>query len=362
MDSTECKISGNPLEEAGGNLAKTMKLKTVNLNPWANDGLKTARNVTRLVSLLQECSDEKNCSSEGREGTANRTPSCQADDGTPQLTSQKLLKPGTIVCSHGGVSRDCQMGENCLSGILLVTSKIPSNPWSFGQLPRIGKLPPNKVKSDFSVFERGPRLSKMKKCCHLCKECRKTFQNVSSHGPDMESKNLIRLKYRLKLKEGEMLNMESDFGKTVHSNYNELARDEPTKYKLREKFTLPKLYLMHHSTAIADHQKARKTRTKMTDSIMPASEKRSIANATKQRCYKLPKVQRLDSSSSPQGKLAKKSAKIPKVQGSFSAALLPTTPLRGFTPVGLTESPMLWRENESEVQGIKQEEEMTIKD
>ena len=346
MNSTECKKSGNPLEEADGNLAKTVKLKTVNLNPWTNDGLKTARNVTRLVSLLQECSDEKNCSSEGREGTA----------------SQKLLKPGRIVCSHEVVSRDCQMGENCLSGILLVTSKIPSNPWSFGQLPRIGKLLPNKVKSDFSVFERGPRLSTMKKCCHLCKECRKTFQNVSSHGPDMESENLIRLKYKLKLKEGEMLNMESDFGKTVRSNSNELVRDEQTKCKLREKLTLPKLYLMHHSTAIAEHQKAIKTRTKMIDSIVSASEERSIANATKQRCYKQPKVQRLDSSSSPQGKLAKKSAKMPKVQEFFSAVLLPTTPLRGFTPVGLTESPMLWRENESEVQGIKKEEEMTIKD
>jgi len=351
MDSTEYKKSGNPLEEAGGNLAKTVKLKTVNLNPWTNDEVKTARgNVTRLVSLLQDCSDEKNCSA-GREGAANRTSSCQADDGTPQLTYQKLPKPGRISCSYGGASRDCHMGENCLSGILLVTSKLPSNPWSFGQLPLIGrKVTPNKVKSDFSVFERGPRLSSMKKCCHLCKECRKTFQNISRvHGPDMESENLIRLKYKLKLREWEMLNMESNFGKTMSSNSHVQTQDEPTKCKLGEKFTLPKLYPMHHSTATADHQKARKTRTKMTDSIMPGSEQHSTANATKQRCYKLPKVQRLDSSSSPRDKLAKNSAKMPKVQGSFSAALMPSTPLRGFTPVGLTESPMLWRENEIEI-------------
>lgn len=379
MDATECKKSGNPSEEAGGNLAQTVKLKTVNVNPWRNDGVKTARivephlsindgdkspkrNLTRLVSLLQECSDVKSCLSAGREGTANRTPSCQADDGTPQLTSQKLLKPGRIVCSHGGVSQDCHMGENCLSGILLVTSKIPSNPRSFRRLPLIEKVPPNKVKSDFSMLERGPRLSTMKKVCHLCEECRNTFRNVSSrvHGPDMESENLTRLKYKLKLKERELLNMESNVGKTLSSNSNELARDEPTKCKLGEKFTLPKLYLMHHSTATTYHQKARKMRTKMTDSIISASEE--CSNATKQRCYKLAKVERLDSASSPRDKLAKNSAKMPKVKGPFSAVLMPTAPLRGFTPLCSTESLMLWRENESDVQCIEQEKEMTIED
>lgn len=381
MDATECKKSGNPSEEAGGNVAQTVKLKTVNVNPWRKDGVKAytarivephlsindgdkspKRNLTRLVSLLQECSDVKNCSSAGREGTANRTSSCQADDGKPQLTSQKLLKPGKIFCSHGGVSQDCHMGENCLSGILLVTSKIPSKPWPFRQLPPIEKVPSNKVKSDFSMFERGPRSSTMKKVCHLCEECRNTFRNVSSrvHGPDMESENLTRLKCKLKLKERELLNMEGNFGKTLSSNSNELARDEPTKCKLGEKFTLPKLYLMHHSTATTYHQKARKMRTKMTDSIISASEEYS--NATKQRYYKLAKVERLDSASSPRDKLAKNSTKMPKVQGPFSAVLMPTAPLRGFTPLCSTESPMLWRENESDVQCVEQEKEMTIED
>ena len=381
MDPTECKKSGNPLEEAGGNLAKTVKLKVVNVNPWTNDGVKTARivephlaydnghnykspkrNLTRLVPLLQEYSVVKHCSSAGRE-TADRTPLCQADDRTVQQTSQKLPKPGRIVCSHGDVSQDCHMGENCLSGILRVTSKIPSNPWPFQQLPLAEKASPNKVKSDFSMFERGPRLSTMKRCCHLCEECRKIFQNASLrvHGPDMESENLTRLKYKLKLKERELLNVESNFGKTMSFNSNELEQDEPTKCKLGEKFTLPKLYLTHHSTTIADRQKAKKTRTKKTVSNMSAPDE--CSHATKHRCCKLAKVERLDSASFLGGrKLAKNSVKIPKVQGSFSAVLMPTTPLRGFTPLCLTESPMLWRENESGVQGIEQEKQMAIQD
>ena len=369
LDATECKKSGIPLEETK-NLTKSVKLKIVNVNPWTNDGVKTARNVdgvkspkrnlTRLVSLLQECNDAKNSSSAEREGTTNRTPSCQADDDTPQYTSQKLLKPGRTACSHSGVSEDSHLCENCLSGILLVTSKIPPNPWPFQQ----EKESPNKVKSDFSVFIRGPRLSSTKKVCHLCEGCRKTFQNVSLrvHGPDMESENLTRLKYKLKLKERELLKMESHFGKTASSNSYELARDEPTKCKLGEKFTLPKLYLTHHSIAIADHPKERKTRTKMTNSIMSASAR--CSNATKQRGYKLAKVEQLDSARSPRvDKLDKnlRGTKVLKAQGSFSVVLMPTTPLRGFTPLcRLTESPMLWRENESEVQGIEQENEMAI--
>ena len=370
LDANECKKSRNPLKETE-DLTKSVKLKIVNVNPWTNDGVKTPRNVygvrspktnlTRLVSLLQECNDVKNCSATEREGTANRAPSCHSDDGTPQYTSQKLLiKPGRIACSHRGVSKDSHLCENCLSGILLVTSKIPSNPWPFQQ----EKVSPNKAKSDFPVFERGPRLSKMKKVCHLCEKCRKTFQNVSLrvHGPDMESENLTRLKYKLKLKERELLNMESHFGKTASCNSHEHARDEPTECKLREKFTLPELYLTHHSTALADHPKSKKARTKMTNSIMPASER--CSNATKQRCYKLAKVERLDSASSPRDKLDKnlRAKMLKAVQGSFSEVLVPTTPLRGFTPLCLTESPMLWRKSESEDQDIEQEKEMTIND
>lgn len=93
----------------------------------------------------------------------------------------------------------------------------------------------------------------------------------------------------------------------------------------------------------------------MTNSIMPASER--CSNATKQRCYKLAKVERLDSASSPRDKLDKnlRAKMLKAVQGSFSEVLVPTTPLRGFTPLCLTESPMLWRKSESEVQDIEQE-------
>lgn len=363
MDAAECKKSGNSLEETK-NLTKSVKLKVVEVNPWTNDGVKTARdvdsvksperNLTRLVSLLQECDDVKNCCSVERQGTADTTPSCQADDGTSQHTSQKLIKPRRIVhCSHRGVSADSQVCENCLPGILLVSSKIPSNPWPVQQLSLKENLnvPPNKVKSKLTVFERGPRFSTMKKVCQLCKEYRNTYQNVSLriHGPDMESENLTRLKCKLKLKERELLSMESNFGRPPSSNCNEPARDEPTKFqKLGEKFTLPKLYLTHHSTAIANHPKAKKTRTKMTNSIMSASEE--CSNATKQRYCKLESV------SSPRDKLAKNSrTRLLKVQGTFSAVLMPTTPLRGFTPLCLTESPMLWRENESAVEDIVQE-------
>ena len=363
MDATECKKSGNSLEETK-NLTKSVKLKIVDVNPWKNDSVKTARNVdgvkspkrnlTRLVSLPQECNDVKNCCSVEREGTANRIPPSQVDDGTPQHTCQKLLKPRRKVnCLHRGVPEDSQVCENCLSGILLVTSKIPSNPWPVQQLSLIENLnvPPNKVKSKFTVFERGPRFSTMKKVCQLCKECRDTYQNVSLriHDPDMESENLTRLKYKLKLKERELLSMQSNFGRPPSSNCNEPARDEPTKcQKLGEKFTLPKLYLTHHSTAIADYPKAKQKKTKMTNSIMSASEE--CSNTIKQRCYKL------ESATSPRDKLTKNSrTKMLKVQGSFSAVLMPTTPLRGFTPMCLTESPMLWREHESEVQGIEQE-------
>lgn len=396
-DANEGKKSGNPSEQSG-NLAKskrsekTVTLKTVNVKPWTNDGVKTARivkphlaiddgdkstrrNLSRLVSLQQECNDTKGCSSSGRQRTAHRTLSCQADDGTVQHASQDLLKPGRIVCSHAGVPHDGHMDENCLSGILLVTSKIPANPCSFQHLPLTEKVPRIKTKSDFLAFERGPRLCAMKTACHLCEECRKTFQNVSRvHGPDVESEYLTRLKYKLKLKERELLKMESNFDKTLHKGSektcsNELAGDEPSKCKLGEKFTLPKLYLTHHSTAISDNQKTRKTGTKMTDSHMTGSEE--CSNARKQFCYKRAKVERLDSKNSPRDKLTKNSAKISKVQGSFSALLsqtehlrMPTTPLRGFTPLRseLTESPMLWREAESEVEGIEQETEMAKED
>lgn len=393
MDANSYNRSQNPLEKSGNRakderLDKTVPLKTVNVKPWENDGVKTAKNVephssihdgdksvkrnlSRLVSLLQECNDMKNCPS-AKTQNVHRTLSCQDDDSTVQHPSQKLLKPGRIVYSHGSASQDGQLEDNCLSGILLVSSKMPANPWSFQQLPSIHRVQQNMKKPDSPVFERGPRLCAMKPVCNLFTECRKTFQNVSTvHGPDLESENLTRLKYKLKVRERELLKTEGNFDKPLHkvrfdsdrTSSHELARDDQSKSKLRETFTLPKLYLTHHSTATGEHQKPRKMRTKTIDSTT-TSEK--CSSAAKQCCYKLAKMmEHLNSTNSSRDRLIKNSAKKSKTLQESSSTLLPQadqlrvlmTPLRGFTPhcSELPESPMLWREN-TEVKGIEQQE------
>ncbi|XP_078354392.1 uncharacterized protein LOC144638997 [Oculina patagonica] len=372
---------------------KIVALKTVNVKPWENDGIKTAkntephpsihdgdksvkRNLSRLVSLLQECNDMKNCPS-AKTQNSHRTLSCQDDDGTVQHPSQKLLKPGRIVYSHSSDSHEGQLEDNCLSGILLVSSKMPANPWSFQQLPSIHRVQKH-VKTPDSpvcpVFERGPRLCEMKPVCNLCTDCRKTFQNVSTvYGPDLESENLTRLKYKLKVRERKLLKTEKIVDKPLYkvrfdserTSSNELVRDDQSKSKLGETFTLPKLYLSHHSSATANHQKPRKMKTKMIDSTTTSETCSSVA---KQCCYKLAKMmERLNSSNSPRDKLIKKSAKKSKTLQESSTTLLSQadhlrnlmTPLRGFTPhcSELPESPMLWRENtEVKGSGRKQQE------
>ena len=404
MDVSCSNRSQNPLEKNGNGARvdksnKTVALKTVNVKPWANDGLKTIKNVethpstidggdtnnkrrlSRLVSLLQECNDMKNCSS-AKTQNVHRTLSCQDEEGTVQQTSQKLLKPGRIVYSHSSVSHDVQLDDidYGLSGMLLVSSKPPANPWSFQQLLPIHRGKQNMNKPDFPVFERGPRLSAMKPTCHLCTQRKQTFQKVSRvHGPDMESANLTRLKYSLKEREKELLKIESSqFDKTLHNvrfdsdktSSSEVAQDviDQSKSKLGETFTLPKLYLTHHSTATDDHQKPSKTRTKKIDTYMTSE---TCPSATKQCCYKLAKLERLNNTiSSQDNKLTKNSAKKSRAQES-SSGLLPQagqlrvlmTPLRGFTPhrSEFPESPMLWREN-TEVKDTQMEKEMEKED
>ncbi|KAJ7352763.1 hypothetical protein OS493_034114 [Desmophyllum pertusum] len=406
MDTTVYIRSENSMEKGtSANRTKVdrsdktvTRMKTVNVKPWTNDTMKTAKiiethsnddgdrrvkkNLTRLFSLLQA-----ECNGRRHDKTAEKKyghTTCEDDcDGTAQNASQKLLKPGRILYSHRSLPRDGQLDDSYLSGILLVSSKMPSNPWPFQNLPPIEQVLQNSKKQDFPVLERDPKLPVIKPVCDLCTECRQTIQNVYRvHGADMESENLTRLKHSLKLKEREFLEMESHFDKRSHkvkfdnekASSNELVRDDQSRSKLGgETFTLPKLYLTHHSAIVAgNQQKTRKMRTKMVDSSM-ATE--MCSNASRQRCYKLAKMERLNSTNiSSQDKLTKNSAKQPRTQESSSVQhcerskglvrqaddnlRVLMTPLRGFTPHcnDLPESPMLWRENTELVKEIEKEE------
>lgn len=408
MDTTVYNRSENSMEKGtsanrtkvDGSDKTVTRMKTVNVKPWTNDTMKTAKiiethsndngdrrvkkNLTRLFSLLQA-----ECNGRRHDKTAEKKyghTTCEDDcDGTAQNASQELLKPGRILYSHRSLPRDGQLDDSYLSGILLVSSKMPSNPWPFQNLPPIEQVLQNSKKQDFPVLERDPKLPVIKPVCDLCTECRQTIQNVYRvHGADMESENLTRLKHSLKLKEREFLEMESHFDKSSHkvkfdnekSSSNELVRDDQSRSKLGgETFTLPKLYLTHHSAIVAgNQQKTRKMRTKMVDSSM-ATE--MCSNASSQRCYKLAKMERLNSTNisfHDQDKLTKNSAKQPRTQESSSVQhcerskglvrqaddnlRVLMTPLRGFTPhcSDLPESPMLWRDNTELVKEIEKEE------
>lgn len=84
----------------------------------------------------------------------------------------------------------------------------------------------------------------------------------------MELENLICFKYKLKLKEWELLNMESYFGKIVSCNFYEYLWDELIECKLREKFILLKLYFMYYFIVFVDYLKLKKVRIKMIKLIM----------------------------------------------------------------------------------------------
>ena len=367
---------------------KLVALSTVNVQPWENDAaIKTASEIgepadqrsmddgdrrvrradlSRLVSLLHDSSARrqehmKKCSSD--------------DDGTEQHASPKLHRPGRITYAH--TSHRGQVDVSGLSGILLVSSKMPENPWSLEHLP---PLPPiqrtnniKRTKQDVPVFERGPILSLMKTDCHLCTECRQTFQNVPRlYGADKESENLIRLKHSLKLKERQFLEVERSFHKTSQSasfdnrktSCVELNEDPRTKLG-EESVTLPKLYLAHHSTATDRKQKTKKpSLAKITDANMTSEE------CSNHRCYKLARIDKNSAHEKPLKNSAKKgssSKKLGEISGSLQTQAnhlgLSTTPLRGFTPYcsDLAESPMLWRED-SELKGTEKDEDTRKED
>lgn len=134
-------LQENPMEEAGGNLAKAVKLKTVNVNPWTNDGVKRTvnedcrdkipkGNFTRLVALPKDSNEGKNCSSAARKETANKTQSFQAGWWYSTTgTSQKFLKPGRIVCSYDGCFSRLSYGWElsvCLKSYWLLQKYLPN--------------------------------------------------------------------------------------------------------------------------------------------------------------------------------------------------------------------------------------------
>ena len=387
--------SENPLgKSAKGDLDKsdkTVVLNTVNVKPWENDVIKTAsvaeslrgdaererridRNISRLISLLQECDERRhndlgNYSSEKING--NGTQLCEDDGDTAQHVGQKLPKPGRLVYSDGSFPRVDNLDKCCLSGVLTISSKMPPNPWCFHRLPPIGRIQENRKKSNLEKNFAGYRLPAMAKDCHLCKECQKADKQMSRHdGDEMESEHLTRLKDRLKLKERSFLRKEL---KVVDKTYPVLRLenanlfpseldDQSKPAKLGEVVSLPKLYMSHHSTTFDNHEKGRKARTNLTLDSHRISG--ICSSATKQSCQKLAKVERMSSTNSSRDKSIanKKSAKLSLSKESASAKRserfkgLPThtdhqrnlmTPLRGFTPhcSEFPESPLLWREN-----------------
>ena len=381
---------GTETTKSDNQLEKTVALNTVNVKPWENDVVKSTaepirsqdaererridRNISRLMSLLQE-------SNEGRhnefEKHGNETQSGQQDGDTTQHGNQRLLKPGRIVYSDDTMPRVDNLNNGCLSGVLMVSSKMPSNPWCLHQLPPVGKVQVNmKLSSNLDRNVSSYRLPALKRDCNLCSECRRTIEQVSRQQgnkmeSEVESEHLKRLKKRLKLKERALLEKElSNADKrapALRPQYGNVSSsktdlEHQSSGKLGESFSLPKLYLSHHSTTVGDHEKARKTRTKIAD---PQKNSEMCSSATRQPCYKLTKMERTSSTKSCSS-ANKKSAKLPKSkeaargdrsEGSLMSVDHPRillTPLRGFTPQWneFPESPMLWREN-TEVQDEK---------
>ena len=384
---TNCAKSDNQLE-------KTVALNTVNVKPWENDVVKSTpepirsqdaerekrmdRNIARLMSLLQESNEQRQNEFEKHR---NETQSGQENGDTTEHGNQRLLKPGRIVYSYDTMPRVDNLNNNCLSGVLMVSSKMPSNPCCFHQLPPVGKVHLNvKLSSNLDRNVSSYRLPALKRDCNLCSECRRTTEQVSRQQgnrmeSEVESEHLKRLKKRLKLKERALLEKElTNADKRCpalipqYSNVSSSETDleHQSSGKLGESFSLSKLYLSHHSTTVGDHEKAGKTRTKIADS---QKNSEMCSSATRQPCYKLTKMERTSSTNSCSS-ANKKSAKLLRSkEAAFSAkkgdryegtlvsvdhprTLL--TPLRGFTAQWneFPEIPMLWREN-TEVQEEK---------
>ena len=368
------------LEKSENQSSKLVTLSTVNVQPWENDSVQTANDnrqpsglkgfmdkqvrraeISRLVSLQQDSNMRR---------LHEQIKTCADDDCTVQHTNKKIHRPGRKTCSFA--LREGELDISRLSEILLVSSKMPWNPCSPCRLPHVKKkYNTNGIKRmDFPVFERGPVMSLMKTDCHLCTECRKKSQNLLRvYGADNESENLTRLKYRLKLKERQLLEKKDGFdkpsGQSVKQDNSQksssLGQKEDLSASQLEELALPKLYLSHHSTATAVcEQKLRTPRTLSTTVTTLSFEERS-----NQRYHKVVKIERISAQEQPLKILTKKGSSSTKLC-DFSAALPPLTsdlrvlasPLRGFTPQycsDLAKSPILWREN-SELKKAKQEE------
>ena len=369
------------LEKSENQSSKLVTLSTVNVQPWENDSVQTANDnrqpsglkgfmdkqvrraeISRLVSLQQDSNVRR---------LHEQIKTCADDDCTVQHTNKKIHRPGRKTCSFA--LREGELDIRRLSEILLVSSKMPWNPCSPCRLPHVKKkYNTNGIKRmDFPVFERGPVMSLMKTDCHLCTECRKKSQNLPRvYGHDNESENLTRLKYRLKLKERQLLEKKDGFdkpsGQSVKQDNSQksssLGQKEDLSASQLEELVLPKLYLSHHSTATAVcEQKLRTPRTlsKITDTTLSFEER------SNQRYHKVVKIERISAQEQPLKILTKKGSSSTKLC-DFSGALPPLTsdlrvlasPLRGFTPQycsDLAKSPILWREN-SELKKAKQEE------
>ena len=399
--------SENPTGKTDGTKSatgKTVALKTVNVKPWENDFVKPTsvaeplhsdverermidRNIARLMTLLQECNERRHNDIgyylSGRQN-GDGTRSYQNDGDTMQTANQKLLKPGRIVypdSSSPSVSNP--LDNSYLSGVLTISSKIPSSPWCFHQLP-----PLDKVYKTSSIVERNfasYRLPAMKKDCNVCSDCRRTIEQISKQNNkdipgEMESEHLKRLKYRLKLKERAFLEKElshdSKKAPALRPQHGSLSSSEierehfQSSDKLGDRFSLPKLYLSHHSTILVNHKKERKPKKKIIDALRTMEKSSSVR---KQPCYKLAKMDQMNSTNE-KSTVNKKSLplhsktkevgsaqKNERSQGFVARVDHPRvlmTPLRGFTPHWneFPESPMMWRENTE----VKEEE--TTKD
>lgn len=387
--SCSCKValdtkSKNPLRIKANSDTKlsvdksenTVALKTVNVKPWENDVVKgalkteqihnqnTDGNIAHLTFLMQECNAQRS-NEIGKHGCIRQ--SCQPDAGnTVQHANQKLLKPESTVYSDDTMSRegnpDC---DDYLSGVLLISSKMPPNPCCFHQLRSLDKEQLTTKRHPTETNFAGYTLPPLKRDGNLCLECQCTVSKVSGQQgsgtqSDVDSKQLKRLKYRL-LRECALLEKEvSETDSKVPALRPKLANIHPSDSDvehqmastLGESFTLPKLYLPHHSTSTQDG----KTRPKNADSqIVP-----DICLSSKgQSCHKLIKVERMNNTNLYRNKTSanKKPAKLLKSKEPTMSAKrcerykprdsghggrVSLTQLRGFTPHEFPASPIRW--------------------
>ena len=179
------------------------------------------------------------------------------------------------------------------------------------------------------------------------------LRNVNS---ETESEQLKRLKRKLKLKERTCV--EQDLGViyekppalNAEDDVPRLGLENQTGAKLGEHFSLPKLYLSHHSTNAASPQKSRKTRPKTIDSVRTLES----SSEKKHHCHKFAKTEQVINTDSSKDKRSAKAIKSKESRNKCKSSnadqlRVLLTPLRGFMPHWSERSespgPMLWREN-----------------